>query len=86
MTSGMFKVFVYEYYREELSDEAVAQIMQDVTTSFDLDSLMVLGSQRPQSADVDLKLSFVEFCSVVYSSKFSMEGRHNEAKLQVDLL
>lgn len=86
MTSGMFKVFVYEYYREELSDEAITQIMQDASTSFDLDSLMATACKGRQPTDADTKLSFVEFCSVVYSSKFSIEGRQSEAKLQVNLL
>lgn len=86
MTSGMFKVFMYEHYHEELSNEAVAKIISDATTPFDLDSLLAHGCREPDKTDGDRMLSFVEFCSIVYSFKMTVEGRQAEAKLQVGLV
>lgn len=92
MTTGMFKVFMYEHLHQEFTDEQVSKIIWDATCGSDLESLLSQSDTDPPHTTSsesgvrvsDRMLSFVEFCSIVYSSWLTVEGRQAEAKLQVD--
>lgn len=80
MTVGMFKVFMYEHMHEELSNEQVAKIISDATGGSELETMLSESQEHP---DTERKLSYVEFCSVVYSWALTIEGRQSRANLQV---